>query len=103
MYLAEFQAQHNQREEDWAAFAEDLQVLANKAFPKLQKEAKEQLTLGQIHVDNPPVAFGVKQQHPKRLETTVTSVIELESYHIAENFHGLVRSDHFAEKTFAEC
>ena len=74
-----------------------------KHFPSCKKV---QLThthfLGQIHVDNPPVAFGAKQQHPKKLETTVTSVIELESYCIVENFHGSVRSDHFAEKTFAE-
>ena len=82
LYLAEFQARRKRKEEDWASFAEDLRVLADKAFPELQKEAKEHLTLTHFlgQIDNPQIAFGVKQQHPKKLETAVTSVIELESY-----------------------
>ena len=45
LYLAEFQARTKRPAESWAAFAENLKVLASKAFPKLQDDAKEQLAL----------------------------------------------------------
>ena len=47
LYSAEFQARTKQPAESWAAFAEDLKVLASKAFPKLQDDAKELLALTQ--------------------------------------------------------
>ena len=43
LYLAEFQTRSKRSTESWAAFAEDLKVLASKAFPKPQGDAKEQL------------------------------------------------------------
>lgn len=57
-------------------------MLADKAFPELQKEAKEHLTLNHFlgQIENAQIAFGVKQQHPKKLETAVTAVLEMESY-----------------------
>ena len=42
LYIAEFQARRKRKDEDWP---EDLRVFADKAFPELQKEAKEVLTL----------------------------------------------------------
>ena len=47
LYLAKFQARTKRPAESWAAFVEDLKVLASKAFLKLQDDAKEQLALTQ--------------------------------------------------------
>ena len=64
LYLAEFQTRGKQKNETWAAFAEDLKA---QAFPTLQDDAREQLALthnlGQL--DNPQIAFNVKQNGPK--------------------------------------
>ena len=45
LYLAEFQTRSKRTDEGWAAFAEDLKVLADKAFPQVQSDAKEQLAI----------------------------------------------------------
>ena len=73
LYLAEFQTRGKQKNETWAAFAEDLKTLTAKAFPTLQDDAREQLALthylGQL--DNPQIAFNVKQKRPKTLDEAV--------------------------------
>jgi len=78
LYLAEFQTRSKQTTESWAAFAEDLKVLASK----LQADAKEQLALTQYlrQLNNIQVAFGVKKKHPKTLDEAVSATLELESY-----------------------
>ena len=67
LYLAEFQIRCKRKTESWGSFAEDLKILANKAFPALQDDAKEQLALthylGQL--DNPQISFNVKQKGQK--------------------------------------
>ena len=80
LYITEFQAQRKRKDEYWPSYAEDLRVLADKAFPELQKEAKEVLTLSHFlgQIDNAQVALAVKQQHPKKLEAAVTDVLEIE-------------------------
>ena len=82
MYLAEFQTRSKRANEGWAAFADDLKVLANKAFPQLHADAKEQLALnhylGQI-IDH-QIAFNVKQKRPRTLDEAVSATLELESY-----------------------
>ena len=82
LYLAEFQTRSKRKDESWAAFADDLKVLANRAFPKLQDNAKQQLALthylGQL--DNVQIAFSVKQKRPKTLDEAVSATLELESY-----------------------
>ena len=57
-------------------------VLASKAFPKLQDDAKEQLALTQYlgQLDNIQISFGVKQKRPKTLDEAVSATLELESY-----------------------
>ena len=82
LYLAEFQARTKRPAESWAAFAEDLKVLASKAFPKLQDDAKELLALTQYlgQLDNIQISFGVKQKRPKTLDEAVSATLELESY-----------------------
>lgn len=44
-YQAEFQTRRKKGEEGWAEFADDLKMLADKGFPDLSEEAKEQLVL----------------------------------------------------------
>ena len=82
LYLAEFQTRCKRKTESWAALAEDLKTLANKAFPTLQEDAKQQLALthylGQL--DNPQISFNVKQKRPKTLDEAVSATLELESY-----------------------
>ena len=82
LYLAEFQTRCKRKTESWAAFAEDLKTLDNKAFPTLQEDAKQQLALthylGQL--DNPQISFNVKQKRPKTLDEAVSATLELESY-----------------------
>ena len=53
--------------EGWAAFAEDLKVLAKKAFPQLQDDAKEQLALSHYlgQLTNHQIAFNVRQKRPQ--------------------------------------
>ena len=42
-YQADFQTRQKERTEGWVEFADDLKTLADKGFPKISKEAKEQL------------------------------------------------------------
>lgn len=86
LYQSEFHTRRRRKTEDWAAFAEDLKTLAERAFPDLQDEAREHLALthylGQL--ENLQVAFGVKQKRPKTVDEAVTATLELESYLIPQ-------------------
>ena len=57
-------------------------MLADKAYSDLQDEAHECITLNHFleHLDNPQVAFNVKQRSPKNLADAASATIELESY-----------------------
>ena len=44
-YQAEFRTRRKKRAEGWAEFADDLKMLADKGFPDLSEETKEQLAL----------------------------------------------------------
>lgn len=67
LYLAEFQARRKRKEKYWASYAEDLRVLADKAFLDLQTEAKELLTLNHFlgQTDNPQIAIGLRRPKKK--------------------------------------
>ena len=83
LYLAEFQTRSKRANEGWAAFAEDLKVLADKAFPQLQNDAKEQLALNHyLHgtADRPTDSFQCTAKRPRTLDEAVSSTLELESY-----------------------
>ena len=82
LYLAEFQTRSKRVNEGWAAFADDLKVLANKAFPQLQTDAKEQLALNHYlgQITDHQIAFNVKQKRPRTLDEAVSATLELESY-----------------------
>ena len=71
-----------QRQEGWATYGEDLLRLAEKAYPNLPSEAQERLALNQYltQLDNPQVAFGVRQKTPETVTAAVRLTLELESY-----------------------
>jgi hypothetical protein len=78
----ELQTRRKKKTETWADFADDLRLLADKAYPELENEAKEMLALNAYlaQLDNSQVAFGVKQKVPQILDAAVTATLELESY-----------------------
>ena len=81
-YQAEFESRKKKRTEGWADFAEDLSSLADRAFPDLQPEARECLDLQKYlqQLDQPQVAFSVKQIRPKTLDDAV----KMESYAVSQ-------------------
>ena len=82
MYIAEFQSRKKARTEGWAEFADHLKLLADKAFPDLEDKAREYMALTQFmgQVENPQVAFSVRQKRPTTLIEAVSATIEMESY-----------------------
>ena len=80
-YQAELQARRKKKGESWADFAEDLKVLADKAFLEFEDGARERLALNAYlgQMDHPQVGFGVKQKAPETLDEAVTATLELEA------------------------
>ena len=80
-YQAELQTHRKKKRESWADFAEDLRLLADKAFPEFQDGARERLALNAYvaQLDHPQVGFGVKQRSPETLDAAVTVMLELEA------------------------
>ena len=70
LYQTEFQTWRKQKTEGWANYVEDPTILVDKAFPDLQEEARDLLAMNHFlsQLDNPLVAFSVKQSHPKKLD-----------------------------------
>ena len=81
-YQAEFQSRRKKTSEGWADFADDLQSLAEKAYPSLQHEARERLAINAYlqQLTQPQVAFSVKQRNPETLDDAVAATLEMESY-----------------------
>ena len=81
-YQAVFQMRHKRANKGWADFADDLKGLVDKAYPSLQDEAREQLTINAYlqQLLNPQVTFSVKQRRPKTLDDAVATTLEMESY-----------------------
>eukprot|EP00731_Ephydatia_muelleri_P037793 Em0564g4a len=82
LYVAELHTRAKRDDEDWASFGDALRVLSDRAYADLEERARERLALNQIlsQIENPQVAFGVKQKRPQNVEEAVTATIELESY-----------------------
>ena len=57
-------------------------MLAEKAYPDLKDDAREQLALNQYlaRLDNPQVVFAVKQGKPKTINDAIRLTLETESY-----------------------
>ena len=79
VYAAEFQCRKKDRAEGWGDFGDALKTLAEKAFPNLEAAAKETLALHQYltQLENPQIAFGVKQRRPSRLVEAVCFTMEI--------------------------
>ena len=81
-YQAELQTRRKRKEENWADLADNLRTLADKAYPDLEDKARERLALNAYlsQLENPHIAFGVKQKTPQTLDEAVAATLELESY-----------------------
>ena len=82
LYLSEFSTQKHKTGDGWAEYADELRVLADQAFPDLDEIARERLALNQYlsQLDNPQVAFNMKQKWPDKLVDAVSTTLEMESY-----------------------
>ena len=82
LYLSEFGTRKRKAGEGWAEYADELRVLADRAFPDLDDKARERLALNQYlsQLDHPQVAFNVKQKRPNKLIDAVSSTLEMEAY-----------------------
>ena len=82
LYVAEFQTRKRKKNETWHELATNLKLLADKAWPTLAEAAHECLALQRYLdlLDNPQVAFAVKQGRPTTLVDAVCSMLEKESY-----------------------
>ena len=81
-HLAQFQARKKTKTEGWAEFADAVKLLCDKAYPDLEEKARECLALNHYlgQIDNPQIAFSVRQRQPKTLMEAVSGTIEMESY-----------------------
>ena len=81
-HLAQFQARKKMKTEGWAEFADAVKLLCDKAYPDLEEKARECLALNHYlgQIDNPQIAFSVRQRQPKTLMEAVSGTIEMESY-----------------------
>ena len=81
-YQAELQTHRKKKVESWADLAEDLHLYSYKAYPELDNNAREIFALNAYLglLDNPQVAFGVKQRTPANLDAAIAATLELESY-----------------------
>ena len=94
VYMAAFLTKKKRRNEDWAAFAEDLNNLAEKAYPTLQAEAQELLALNDFmsQIGDPQLSFAVRQRAPATVDA---AVLELETY-LKLNHTGMQEPDAIA-------
>ena len=81
-YQAQFQTRRKRAGESWADLADDLRTLADRAYPTLQDEARERLSINAYlqQLSHAQVAFSVKQKQPKTLDEAVAATLEMESY-----------------------
>lgn len=82
LYAVEFQTRRRKRDETWEELADSLRLLADKAFPDLQEDAKEQLSLDRFLtlLDKSELALAVRQRRPKTLDDALAHTLETESY-----------------------
>ncbi|KAL5479408.1 hypothetical protein EMCRGX_G022928 [Ephydatia muelleri] len=80
--VVELQHRKKEKGEDWASFGDALRLLADSAYPELEEKARECLASNQFlsQLDNPQVAFGVKQKRPQTVDEAALAAMELESY-----------------------
>ena len=80
-FQVEFQTRRKKASEGWADLADDLKSLADKAYPTLQEEACERLSINAyLNQLTPQLAFSVRQKRPDSLDSAVATTLEMESY-----------------------
>ena len=81
-YQAAFQSRRRRAGEGWADFADDLRTLADKAYPNLQEEARERLSINAYLAQLPQrqISFSVRQKQSSTLDEAVAATLEMESY-----------------------
>ena len=64
------------------SFGEDLKCLADKAFPDLQEEAREKLSVDRFvnELHEPQVAFAVRQKQPKTISEAIMAALQMHSF-----------------------
>ena len=69
-----FGGEETQPTEGWADFGDDLRVLADRAYPDLQEDTRERLSLNRYldQLTDPQIAFGVRQTFPGTVDKAVT-------------------------------
>ena len=72
--------------------ADDLRTLADRAYPTLQDEARERLSINAYlqQLSHAQVVFSVKQKQPKTLDEAVAATLEMESYLVGAGSTGTV-------------
>ena len=81
LYAAELGARIKKPNEDLASFGEDLQALADKAYPNLEEAARDVLAVERYlsQLLDPQVAFVVRKEQPKTIAAAVTSTLQAQS------------------------
>ena len=82
LYAAEFYARLKHPSEDWATFGEEIKALVDKAFPDLDDAARDRLAVAHFltQLNDPQLAFSVRQAKPKTLEEVITATLEMQSH-----------------------
>ena len=81
-YAAEFHSRQRCDNEKWGDFADQLRCLEDKAFPTLEEDARELLAVDRYlsNINDPSIAFAVRQKRPETMEEAVAATLEMESY-----------------------
>jgi len=77
LYKAELKSRVKWRLESWGDYGNQLGVLVDKAYPELQREAREYIALN-IYLDQLQqlqIALGVRQKRPKTIQDAVQATI----------------------------
>jgi len=74
VYMAEFQTRKRHPRERWEELADNIRLLADKTFPDLDDQAKEQLSLDRYLtlLDKPDVTLAVRQRRPRSVDEAVS-------------------------------
>jgi len=82
LYRVEFENCSRKEGDTWSDFADELMLLACRAFPGLQNESQEVLALNKYfsNLQDPRVYLAVRQRSPGTLREAVDATLEVESY-----------------------
>ena len=97
--MAEFHTRKRNPGKRWEELADNIRLLADKAFPDLDEKEREQLSLDQYLtlLDKPDVALGVRLWRPKSVDEAVSCTLEMESY-----MQTFTKSSHYSVTSVSE-